>query len=405
MPEVNYKVGLIGKLDMLKFKNMPKVRNAAIDASPSTPLKGIEPTNEKAKAHHPKQIEFVIDDILQNGPDAKTVILKKKDGERLPLFRAGQYISVDVPIGTTHTTRSYSICSSPALAKEGIYHITVKRDDAGFVSPYIQDNWKKGDTVISSGPQGHLYYEPIRDAKKVVALAGGSGITPFMGMAYAIRDSYEDFDLTVIFGSRTEDAIVYRKELDEVCAACDKVHVVHVLSDEEKEGFEHGFISADLIRKYGGDGEFSIFMCGPQAMYNFLDSEIAKLGLRQKFVRRELFGAIKDPWNQPGYPEEIRGRTFNLHVVQCGKEYDIPASADESLMVACERAGLVVPSRCRSGECGWCHSKLLSGDVFIPEKTDGRRAADLDYGYIHICSSFPASDVAIDVPAKPVDTQ
>ena len=88
MPEVNYKVGLIGKLDMLKFKNMPKVRNAAIDASPSTPLKGIEPTNEKAKAHHPKQIEFVIDDILQNGPDAKTVILKKKDGERLPLFRA-----------------------------------------------------------------------------------------------------------------------------------------------------------------------------------------------------------------------------------------------------------------------------------------------------------------------------
>jgi ferredoxin len=74
-------------------------------------------------------------------------------------------------------------------------------------------------------------------------------------------------------------------------------------------------------------------------------------------------------------------------------------------MVACERAGLVVPSRCRSGECGWCHSKLLSGDVFIPEKTDGRRAADLDYGYIHICSSFPASDVAIDVPAKPVDTQ
>ena len=304
MPEVNYKVGLIGKLDMLKFKNMPKVRNAAIDASPSTPLKGIEPTNEKAKAHHPKQIEFVIDDILQNGPDAKTVILKKKDGERLPLFRAGQYISVDVPIGTTHTTRSYSICSSPALAKEGIYHITVKRDDAGFVSPYIQDNWKKGDTVISSGPQGHLYYEPIRDAKKVVALAGGSGITPFMGMAYAIRDGYEDFDLTVIFGSRTEDAIVYRKELDEVCAACDKVHVVHVLSDEEKEGFEHGFISADLIRKYGGNGEFSIFMCGPQAMYNFLDGEIAKLGLRQKFVRRELFGAIKDPWNQPGYPEE-----------------------------------------------------------------------------------------------------
>ena len=102
---------------------------------------------------------------------------------------------------------------------------------------------------------------------------------------------------------------------------------MHVLSDEEKPGFEHGFITAELIKKYGGE-EYSIFMCGPQAMYNFLDGEIAKLGLRRKFVRRELFGMIKDPWNQPGYPEDIRGKTFNLKVIQCGKEYDITASAE-----------------------------------------------------------------------------
>lgn len=30
----NYKVGLIGAFDMLRFKNMPKVREAAIQASP-----------------------------------------------------------------------------------------------------------------------------------------------------------------------------------------------------------------------------------------------------------------------------------------------------------------------------------------------------------------------------------
>ena len=29
----------------------------------------------------------------------------------------------------------------------------------------------------------------------------------------------------------------------------DKVKVIHVLSAEQAEGFEHGFISADLIRK------------------------------------------------------------------------------------------------------------------------------------------------------------
>ena len=245
--------------------------------------------------------------------------------------------------------------------------------------------------------KGHLYYERIRDAKKVVALAGGSGITPFMGMAYALRDGLEDFDLTILFGSRTEDAIIYKKELDEVCAACDKVHVIHVLSDEEKPGYEHGFITAELIKKYGGE-EYSIFMCGPQAMYDYLDSEIAKLGLRRKFVRRELFGAIKNPWDQPDYPAEFRGKTFRMKVIQCGTEYTVPVSADEPLLVAAERAGIAAPSRCRSGECGWCRSKLISGSVYVPEKTDGRRGADIEFNYIHPCSSFALSDIVLEVP-------
>ena len=396
------KVGLIGKLDMLKFKNITKVREKAIQAAPATPLPKTYTTNEKAKAHHPARQDVVVSEIRQNGPDAKTIVLKTPDGSRLALFRAGQYVSVAVDIGSTHTTRSYSLCSSPDWAKKGEYHITVKRDDAGFVSPYIQDHWTVGQHVTISGPQGHLYYEPLRDAKKVVALAGGSGITPFMGMAYAIRDGHEDFDLTILYGSKTEQDIIYRRELDEVCAACPKVHVVYVLSDEEKPGYEHGFITADLMKKYGGDGEFSIFMCGPQAMYNFLDGEIAKLGLRRKFVRRELFGAIKDPWNQPGYPPEIRGKTFKLKVIQYDQEFTMDASADEPLLVAIERAGIAAPSRCRSGECGWCRSRLLSGQVFIPEKTDGRRAADLDYNYVHPCSTFPASDVVLEIPGSSI---
>ena len=397
MSELNFKVGLIGKLDMLRFKNMPKVREQAIQAAPATPLPKTLTTNEKAKIRHPAKQEVVISEIRRNGADAKTIVLKTPDGSPLAYYRAGQYISVSVPIGGTVTTRSYSLCSSPAWAKRGEYNITVKRDDAGFVSPYIQDNWKVGQQVTISGPQGHLYYEGLRDAKKVVALAGGSGITPFMGMAYAIRDGLEDFDLTILFGSRTAEGIVYKKELDEVCAACSKVHVVHVLSDEEREGYEHGFITADLIKKYGGDGEYSIFMCGPQAMYNFFDGEIAKLSLRRKFVRRELFGAIKDPWNQPGYPAEMRGRSFRLKVIKYGEEFDITASADEPLLTAIERAGITAPSRCRSGECGWCRSKLISGNVFIPEKTDGRRKADLDFGYIHPCSSFPTGDCVIEI--------
>ena len=393
----NYKVKLIGALDMLRFKNMPKVREAAIQAAPATPLPKTLTTNEKAKFRHPETQRVVISEIRQNGPDVKTIVLKTEDGSPLAPYRAGQYISVAAHIGDTITTRAYSLCGSPAWAKHGEYNITVRHDRAGFVSPWIQDSWQVGQKITISGPQGHLYYERLRDARKVVALAGGVGITPFMGMAYALRDGLEDFDLTILYGSRTESGIAYRKELDEVCAACDKVRVVHILSDEEKPGYEHGFITAELIKKYGGE-EYSIFMCGPQAMYDYLDSEIAKLGLRRKFVRRELFGAIRNPWDQPDYPAEFRGKTFRMKVIQCGTEYTVPVSADEPLLVAAERAGIAAPSRCRSGECGWCRSKLISGSVYVPEKTDGRRGADIEFNYIHPCSSFALSDIVLEVP-------
>ena len=398
---LHVKVGLIGALDMLKFKNLSKTRREAIAALPLKPLPRSYETNEKADFMHPKQQKVRIKSMRPNGPDAVTVTLQSLDGQALAPFRAGQYISISLDADASTTTRSYSLCGSPARSWEGEYDITVKRvEDDGFVSKFIQDSWKPGLVIGISAPQGHLYYEPLRDEKKVLALAGGSGITPFMGMAYAILYGYEDFDLTILYGSRKEEDILYRRELESVAATCPKVHVVHVLSDEQREGYEFGFLSADLIRKYAAGESYTVFMCGPQAMYNFLDGVIAELGLDQKHVRRELFGMIKDPWNQPGYPKGEHAKSYLAKVIQHDKTYTIPVSSSESLLTAFDRAKICAPSRCRSGECGWCRSRLLSGKVFIPEKTDGRREADKAFGYIHPCSTFPLSDVTVEVPGQ-----
>lgn len=77
-------------------------------------------------------------------------------------------------IGETVTTRAYSLSGSPAWAKRGEYNIAVRRDPNGFVSPWVQDTWQVGQKLTISGPQGQLYYERLRDAKKVVALAAAS---------------------------------------------------------------------------------------------------------------------------------------------------------------------------------------------------------------------------------------
>lgn len=394
---LNVKVGLIGLLDMLKFKKQPAVRSKVIAKAPATPLPETYSTNALALELHPGCQFFTVSEIIDHSPDVKTYVLSSKDGGAA-YFRAGQYLSVYLEIDGSKLTRPYSISSAPDLAlKHGKYTITVKR--AGFASGYILDNWAVGTQVKTSGPLGEFYYEPLRDAGKVVALAGGSGITPFMSMAGAVRDGREDFELTILYGSRTRSDIIFFKELEEIAAACPKVKVVHILSDEAQEGFENGFITAELIKKYAGEGDYSVFICGPGAMYSFLDAETKKLGIARKFIRRELFGATKEPWTEPGYPAGARDKVFKLTAICCGQERVIDASANESVLTALERAGVAAPSHCRSGECGYCHSRLISGEIFVPAGTDGRRKADTVYGYFHPCASFPVSDIKMELPA------
>lgn len=95
-------------------------------------------------------------------------------------------------------------------------------------------------------PSGDFCYEPLKDAKQVVGIAGGSGITPFYSMAQAIADGTENFSLTVFYGAKTVADFAFKKELDALVS--DKIKVVYVTSNEEKEGYEHGFVTLDLIK-------------------------------------------------------------------------------------------------------------------------------------------------------------
>ena len=399
---LNVKVGLIGKFDMLKFKNMSKVREKAIQAAPANEVSGEFAINTNAKKLHPDYQQLVIDEVIPHeGAKTKTFVFRRADGEAFPYFRAGQYLSLKLPLEDSFVTRAYSLCSSPKDALKGRAAITVRSNPGGFAADKLLAALKPGDEVIASDPQGFFYYEDLRDAKHVVGLAGGSGITPFLSMAYALRDGAEDFELTLLYGSRDEESILFKKELDEVAAACPKFRVVHVLSDEEKAGYEHGFITAELIKKYApADAEYSVFLCGPEGMYRFLKPEIEKLALPERLFRRKMIDVTKTPWELDGYPQQCRDKIFNLTVRQGNREYKLSASANETVLTAIERAGIKAPSRCRSGECGWCRSRMLEGSVFIPQENELRRWADKEYGYIHPCSSFPTSDIVLEVPGE-----
>ena len=399
---------MASKLNSLKagkFLPLLKNRQAKFDSAEARLPEIPDNATALAKALHPKRQYLKIESVVDMAEDCKSYTLvpdPERGTTQLAYFGAGKYITVFETINGMPVTRAYSISSSPKASLEGKYVLTIKLVDGGLVSRYIFDTWTVGSQVEVSAPSGNFEYQPLRDAQKVICLAGGSGITPFVSMANAIADGDEDFEMTLLYGSRNYDNIIFREELEALEKKCGKIKVVHVLSDDadkDIEGVEHGFITAELIRKYAPENEpYSVFLCGPVQMYEFVDKELEKLGLEKKYIRHEMFGEFHNPAAQPDYPAGVPEKVKITVTIQ-DKTYIIFGNSADSVMQTIEKNGLAVPARCRSGECGFCHSHLISGEVYVPKHLEYRRLADYKFGCIHPCCSFPLTDLEINVPA------
>ena len=365
------------------------------------------PVNRLAAEIHPGTQNLRIAKVCTLSADTKlyTLIPDPESGTAsLAPFAPGQYISVRVEKDGRILSRPYSLASSPEEAAgngkgDGVYEIAVRRIPSGEVSGHIHENWEIGTRVTVSEPMGEFTYERLRDAGCVVGIAGGVGITPFRSHIRSILRGGESFRLILLYGVRKEEDIIFGSELEEA-AKSGMIRVVYVYSDEKKTGCESGFITPGLIRRYAPDSEYSVFACGPSSMYRFLEAELPALGLRRKYVRYDAKGQIMEPRGEPDYTP-ADGSEYSITVRRNGDGKTVKCHPDETVMSAIERGGIAVPSGCRSGECGYCHSRLVSGRCYIPASRDGRRQADKIYGYIHPCVSYPRSDLVIEVPPVP----
>ncbi|MBR0508766.1 MAG: iron-sulfur cluster-binding domain-containing protein [Clostridia bacterium] len=395
----------IKSLDPKRFLPMLGDRQARFNAAPEKLPAGSDRARVLAKALHPKRQYLKITAVTERSSDCRSYTLEP-DPDRgtsaLAYFSAGKYVSVFETVGGMPVNRAYSISSAPAASLAGKYELTVRRVDDGLMSRHIFDTWEVGRRVEVSAPAGTFEYQPLRDAPFVVGLAGGSGITPFLSMANAIADGDEDFTLCLLYGSRDKENILFKDELDALAARTDKIRVVHVLSDEPAEtlpaGMRKGFLTAELIKEFAPqDAPYSVFVCGSQQMYRFVDPEIEKLGLPKKYVRHELFGEFHDPKSLYDYPKDVP-ETVKITVTVMDVTKTVEGKSTDSVMQILEKNGIGVPARCRSGECGFCHSRLLSGKVYVPAHLEYRRLADEQFGCIHPCCSFPLTDLEINVP-------
>ena len=340
---------------------------------------------------HPRELKLRVVDVIEETPSTKTLRLASLDAP-LPPFLAGQYIPLFAEIDGIRTSRPYSISSQPK--QTGFYDITVRRVPDGLVSNFLMERVRAGDIIHGAGPQGNFHFNPLYHDRHMVCIAGGSGITPFMSMIREIVECGLDRRVTLIYGNRQLDDVIFHKELEDLSTRFDNITYIPVIEKPTKtyQG-ACGFINAALINEVMADmQDKTFFLCGPQGMYDFCLPELESLGVPKRKIRKEMYGPPINISDYPGWPTTVKADDcFQVTVLDAKT---ISVNAGTSLLVSLEKEGIVPPSICRSGECSMCRVKVLSGKVFQPAGTPVRKS-DTRFGYVHSCVSYPLGDLEI----------
>jgi ferredoxin-NADP reductase len=343
---------------------------------------------------HPKRLNLVVIDIIEDTRSTKTLRLAFKDGSLLPPFQAGQYINLFANINGTDSARPYAVSSS-SQSRE-YYDLTIKRANPGFATHYFLDDVKVGDELRTSGPMGNFYHNPLYPADELVFLAGGSGIAPARSMIREIADRKLNYKFHLIYLSSFEDDVIFEEELERLNAKYDFM-TYHKVISRPTESFEGltGRLTDGLLRELIGLIDRKMFyICGPTPFNDSCRQHLKVMGVKQRYIRIECNGPPKNPETLDGWPEQLDPTKEVTVTIQ--DKGSFKARVDEPLLNSLERNGYSVENACRSGECSLCRVKVIKGSVFNPPEAHLRKS-DAQYGWTHSCVAFPAEDIEIQI--------
>lgn len=224
------------------------------------------------------QHRFTVADVRQETHDVHTVDLQPVDEDidhEPGQFAFVTFHSDQVPAEEHH----FTISSAPE--RDGFtYTIKAVGDFTGQIGEL-----EEGDTAVVEGPYGAFTLDP--DADRVVMVAGGIGITPFMSMLRHMDRTGDAVETHLFYGNQTVDDIVFKDELAELDDAHDWLTVTHVLSDEDVDGYEHGYIDASILTDLPGDAAY--YVCGPPPMMDAVTDTLTDLGVDSSQIRTERF--------------------------------------------------------------------------------------------------------------------
>jgi len=327
---------------------------------------------------------------------ADTVTIYFEQPEPFLEYKAGQYLTVILDINGKEERRSYSLCTSPFV--DPYPGITVKRVKDGLVSNYLNDRLRPGKTIDIMKPMGNFtttYHS--QNERHFVMIAGGSGITPIMGITKSVLINEPKTKVTLLYCSRSENEIIFKSQLEALVSKYEgRLSVIHNLSqpsadwDGLKGRLDASKVEGLLKDQIGEAAE--CYLCGPEGLMDSAASALKALGVKEEAIHRESFFS-----DLSAKEEELKAAgklspelTREVEVIVDGESYHFEVPAGKTILEAGLDHDVDMPYSCQSGLCTACRGRLLSGQVDMIEDA-GLSKSEIEEGYILCCSSKAAS--------------
>ena len=199
-------------------------------------------------------------------------------------YKPGQYLMLELDVKDPEgNTRPLSIASSPT---EGFLLLSTKITGTPFKQKLVA--LKPGDKIKSKGPMGVFILK--EDAKEIVFLGGGIGITPFRDMIKYATDKKLSIKLTLLYSNKTSADIVYKDEWNAFEKQNPHLKVVHTITDDASWQGRKGRINEAMIKEFCSDLDNSLFyICGPPGMVEGLSNLLKTMNIPQSNIKIEKF--------------------------------------------------------------------------------------------------------------------
>mgnify|MGYP001024304920 CR=1 FL=1 len=335
--------------------------------------------------------------VIPEGPNVMTFAFRPPSGATF-VYRAGQFITLEIPAlgGTLH--RTYTISSSPT--SNAYISVTVKAQADSVATRWMLDNLKPGMELRAYGPAG-VFHLPRQPDAKYLFVGAGSGVTPLMSMLTVLFERGEEPDVSFVLCARRPSELIFRRKLEYMASRAPGIKLHFVVAEDDPfdvwTGYRGRFNQLMLGLMTPDYLDREVYCCGPDGFMQSVRDSLISLGYDMEAYHQETFTApVETVAEVADFDDLVPSDTAGAEIFFAESGRSVTCLETDTILRVAKEAGLTIPSGCTFGVCGTCKVRKLAGEVHMVHN-GGIAEEDIEAGYILACCSNPIGRVEIDV--------